>query len=95
MKRLRKVEYQVGGRGTALYREPSWALLGGYSVRDAGNKREHIQQRSMGMQAENPLEGSSNEVRGCSNMQDQDGENMGADIRDDFEVLWVDFSREN
>lgn len=33
-------------------------------MRDAGNKREHIQQRSMDMRAENQLEGSSNEVTG-------------------------------
>lgn len=33
-------------------------------MRDAGNKREHIQQRSMDMQAENQLEGSSNEGTG-------------------------------
>lgn len=85
------------GRGTVLYREPSWALLGGCSVRDAGKKREHIQQRSMDMQAENQLEGSSNEGTGwrVEKMQAQNGENMGADIRDDFEDLWVDFSREN
>lgn len=67
-------------------------------MRDAGSKREHIQQRSMGMRAENQLKGRSNEVIGWrvkKKMQDQNGENMGADIRNDFEVLWVDFSREN
>lgn len=83
-------EGRTSGRG--------WGRAQVYTVRDAGNKREDIQQRSMDMRAENQLKGSSNEVTGWrvkKKMQDQNGENMGADVRNDFEVLWVDFSREN